>query len=272
MVTHPCINWACDCLTSVIEHKMFAPCCVSPIEHLTVLLLSLNHNTKILPVKSLFSTKMTPHIKYISLCTYTIDKYHKNSVKFMKFYKIVSGFCNGCHMWCLLSYVFIQPNKSKCKQFHNKSRSKNKGYSGEANEQQAPHKKKFNPRQILKNDDRCHKCGESRHMEGFQCSAYKYQGRNCIRFGHFSSLYYKKQESFKNASSRSPKVHQLRCGQVYMPDNSKCGQSGDNTSSSDESFCLQMKLQAKQSDTSVHMQTAKKSSNMWLPKPAVPYK
>ena len=57
----------------------------------------------------------------------------------------------------------------------------------------------------------------------------------------------KKQKSF-NTSSRSPKAHQLRDGQVYIPDNSICGQSGDNTSS-DESFCLQMKLQANQADT-----------------------
>ena len=33
MVTHPCINWAHDCLTSVIKHKTFAPCYVSPFEH-----------------------------------------------------------------------------------------------------------------------------------------------------------------------------------------------------------------------------------------------
>ena len=30
MVTHPCINRAHDCLTSVIKRKMFAPCYVSP--------------------------------------------------------------------------------------------------------------------------------------------------------------------------------------------------------------------------------------------------
>ena len=29
-VTHPCINQAYDCLTSVIKHKTFAPCYVSP--------------------------------------------------------------------------------------------------------------------------------------------------------------------------------------------------------------------------------------------------
>ena len=31
-VTHPCINQAHDCLTSVIKHKTFAPCYVSPWE------------------------------------------------------------------------------------------------------------------------------------------------------------------------------------------------------------------------------------------------
>ena len=30
MVTHPCINRAHDCLTSVIKHKTFAPCYVPP--------------------------------------------------------------------------------------------------------------------------------------------------------------------------------------------------------------------------------------------------
>ena len=29
-VTHTCISWTHDCLTSVIKHKTFAPCYVSP--------------------------------------------------------------------------------------------------------------------------------------------------------------------------------------------------------------------------------------------------
>ena len=32
MVTHPGINLAHDCLTSVIKRKMFTHCCVSPLE------------------------------------------------------------------------------------------------------------------------------------------------------------------------------------------------------------------------------------------------
>ena len=100
-------------------------------------------------------------------------------------------------------------NKSKRKQFKNKKPDKNVGYSNETNQQQAPYKKKFNPRQIVSSDDRCHKCRDSKHIDGFQCSACKYQCRNCHRFGHFSSLCYRKQESFKNTSSRSSKAYLL---------------------------------------------------------------
>ena len=81
----------------------------------------------------------------------------------------------------------IPPNKAKRKQFkNNKFGSKNMEYSNEANHQQAPYKKNefenkkaFNSRQILHSEDRCHKCGDSKHIEGFQCSAHKYQCRNC---------------------------------------------------------------------------------------------
>ena len=38
MVTHPCINWAHDCLTSVIKRKTFAPCYVSP--HIVLLIIN----------------------------------------------------------------------------------------------------------------------------------------------------------------------------------------------------------------------------------------
>ena len=125
------------------------------------------------------------------------------------------------------------------------------GYSNEANQQQAPYKKKefeskkaFNPRKILRNDERCDKCGDSKHIEGFQYSACKYQCKKCHRFGHFSSLCYKKQEFYKKRP-RSPKAYQLTSGRLSAQDNSICSHPNDN-SSSDEPFCLQMKLQDEQ--------------------------
>ena len=45
--------------------------------------------------------------------------------------------------------------------------------------------------------------------------------------------------------SRSLKVHQLQVGVVYIQEDSICSQSGD-LNSSDESFCLQVKIQCTQ--------------------------
>ena len=110
-------------------------------------------------------------------------------------------------------------------------------------------KKKFNPRQILESEDRCHKCGHSKHIEGFQCSARKYQCRNCHKFGHFSSLFYKKQESYKK-KPRLPKAYQLTCGRLSTPESSISGHSSDSSFSGGQPFCLQMKVQDKKAHTS----------------------
>ena len=103
----------------------------------------------------------------------------------------------------------IPPNKASRKQFKsNKFRSKNMGYSNEVNQQQASYKKKefenkkLNPKQILNSDDRCHKCGDSKHIEGFQCSVHKYECRNCHKFGHINSLCYVMQAVFMCQLSR----------------------------------------------------------------------
>ena len=71
--------------------------------------------------------------------------------------------------------------------------------------------------------DRCKKCGDSQHVEGFRCPVSKYQCKNCHKFGHFSSLCYKKKE-FEHKSDKS---------------------------SSDDSFCLQVKLKSTQAENPV---------------------
>ena len=111
-------------------------------------------------------------------------------------------------------------------------------------------KKKFNPRQILQSEDRCYKCGDSKHIEGFQCSSRKYQCRNCHRFGHFSSLCYKKQESYKKKPG-SPKAYQLTCDRLSIPESSISGHSSDTPFSEEEPFCLQMKVQDEIDNASV---------------------
>ena len=98
---------------------------------------------------------------------------------------------------------------------------------------------------MYKNKERCQKCGDSIHIEGFQCPAKKYQCKSCHKYGHFTSLcYQKKQASFK---PRKPKAHMLQAGAVYACDKSICSHSED-FSSSNESFCLQVKIQCTQAE------------------------
>ena len=75
-------------------------------------------------------------------------------------------------------------------------------------------------------------------QESFQC-------KTCNKYGHLTSLCYKKKISFK---SRNPKAYQMQVGVVYAQEDSICSQSGDLTSS-DESSCLQVKIQHTQAES-----------------------
>ena len=105
----------------------------------------------------------------------------------------------------------LPPRKNKKESKSFKFRPQNhKRYSSEHNQHQVPpYKKKFDPQQTHKIKDRCSKCRDSKHIEGFKCPAKKFQCKTCNKYGHFTSLGYKKSVSFK---SRTPKVHQLQLG------------------------------------------------------------
>ena len=60
----------------------------------------------------------------------------------------------------------------------------------------------------------------------------------CV-YGHFTSLCFKKQVSFK---PKAPKAHQLQVEEVYMQEDSICGQLEELTTSN-EYFCLQVRIQ-----------------------------
>ena len=107
----------------------------------------------------------------------------------------------------------LPPSKSKWKQHPHKHRSKSqKRYSSEHKNERGP-LMTFGPSQVHKGRDRCSKCSDSKHVESFKCPARKFQCKTCNKYGHFTSLCYKKKVSFK---SRNPKAHQLQAGSVYM--------------------------------------------------------
>ena len=108
----------------------------------------------------------------------------------------------------------LPPSKSKQKQHSHKSRSKGqKRYSSENKNEGPPYKKRFDSNQAHQRRDRCSKCCDSKHIEGFKCPARKYQCRNCNRYGHFTGLCYRMSE---HSRSRTPQVHQLQAGLTYM--------------------------------------------------------
>ena len=134
----------------------------------------------------------------------------------------------------------LPPSKAQRRQ----NRFRHKPYFNRENHYQANYKpneftrKKFNPTQIHQNSERCHKCGDSQHIEGFRCSARKSQCKHCKKFGQFSHLCYRKQEAYKEGN-RSPKAHQLTSDAVFP----RYGGSDTSfTEEEEEPFCLQLKI------------------------------
>ena len=108
-------------------------------------------------------------------------------------------------------------------------------------------KRSVDPKLAHTYKDRCPKCGDSAHLEGFQCPAKKFQYKACHKFGHFTGLLFQKnQQKQAPQKSRKSKAHQLKVGALYVQDHSISSQSEE--SSSDESFCLQLKAQQAQAD------------------------
>ena len=141
----------------------------------------------------------------------------------------------------------VPPSKFQRKQKkHYKSRQDTgkQHYHNEEKQRGPPVHKKY---EAHMSPDRCKKCGDSQHFDGFRCPASKYQCKNCLKVGNLSSLCYKKKE-FEHKRESSPRTHQLKIDTVCMQ-NELCGQSDE--SSRDESFCLHIKLTSLQTETPV---------------------
>ena len=97
------------------------------------------------------------------------------------------------------------------------------------------------------NHNQCSKCGDTTHQEGFTCPAKKYQCRVCHKFGHFMSQCFQKKQ-FNQQKYRQPKAHQIQIEEShsYIHDYSS------ESSSAEDSFCLQVKVQSKKNRQPFH--------------------
>ena len=96
-----------------------------------------------------------------------------------------------------------------------------------------------NSQEHTSSENRCTKCGDSPHIEGFRCPTSRFQCKYCHKYGHFSKLCFRKNESEPKNNIRKPKAHQLMVGTASV-----IGDQADASySSSDDLFCVH--LQAK---------------------------
>ena len=112
--------------------------------------------------------------------------------------------------------------------------------------QSSYHRKSFDPRNAPKQKDRCSKCGDSTHLEGYTCPAKRYQCKTCHKFGHFTSLclmnVQQKQAYHKPCK---PKAHQLTAGTIQAYDSQSESEGFDN------SFCLQLQIKCVQAQSKI---------------------
>ena len=73
----------------------------------------------------------------------------------------------------------------------------------------------------------------------------KYQCKTCHKFGHFTSLSFQTKQD--NSKPRRPKAHQLHAGAVYAKESARCHHMEEDTTS-EGSFCLQVKIKCTQAD------------------------
>ena len=88
------------------------------------------------------------------------------------------------------------------------------------------------------NSNRCLKCGDTAHHDGFTCPAKKYQCKACHKFGHFTSQCFQRKQHSQH-KVRQPKAHQIHVNNLYDDPESY----PLDISSSEDSFCLQVRIQ-----------------------------
>ena len=87
------------------------------------------------------------------------------------------------------------------------------------------------------NSNRCSKCGDTAHHNGFTCPAKKYQCKACHKFGHFTSQCFQRRQHSQH-KVRQPKAHQIHVNNLYNDPDSY----PSDISSSEDSFCLQVRI------------------------------
>ena len=116
-------------------------------------------------------------------------------------------------------------------QYHGPTHYKNKGDHKPPISNRPPPSNNFN---------RCSKCGDTAHHEGFTYPTKKYQCKACHKFRHFTSQCFQRKQHSQH-KFRQPKAHQIQVDDLY----DKSDSYSSDVSPSEDSFCLQVQIRRK---------------------------
>ena len=132
---------------------------------------------------------------------------------------------------------------------HKKKKGHKRKQHFKSKDSKPPSKKLFNPSQAHSSSDRCSKCGDTKHAQGFACPAKKYLCKACKKYGHFTSLCFSKQKPHTKLSA-----YQITAEE--MDNTSESGVDENEDSYSDDSFILyQMRAVINQAKSKVPKKT-----------------
>ena len=90
---------------------------------------------------------------------------------------------------------------------------------------------------LSNSSNRCSKCGDTAHCNGFTCPAKKYQCKAYHKFGHFTSQCFQRRQHSQH-KVKQPKGHQIHVNNLYDDPDSY----PSDICSSEDSFCLQVRI------------------------------
>ena len=116
-----------------------------------------------------------------------LAKKYKSSKATARHIKQVAGETQATQIH-LIRHQYTELSNGKYKKW--KPQAKPRPMQNKNGEQKPPshYKKSFDPKSDHKQRDRCSKCGDPTHLEGFQCPSKRYQCKGCHKYGHFTSL------------------------------------------------------------------------------------
>ena len=116
--------------------------------------------------------------------------------------------------------------------------SPHKPQSSESYHLQAQHKKRFDPKSAHDNEDRCSKCCDTAHLEGFHCPAKNTNVKLATGLATLQACAFRKSKQTSNPEGLK---HTIQAGAVYAKGSGSYDHS-DEESTTEDSFCLQVKI------------------------------